>query len=143
MKELLGQTILVVDDIEDTRDFLCVLFEQNGMRAIAAAGGHDALRKIRKDRPAVVLTDLCMPKMTGLELARRLRSHPAFIDIPIALISGTLPKDPTASPDIDVFLKKTCTLEYLLKTINQMILNTLNGTQAKRRQSLRDRQAQN
>ncbi len=66
-------TILVVDDEAPVRHFLKVLLERLGYRVDTATGGPDALRKTTKVNYDVVLTDLIMPRMDGLEVIRRVK----------------------------------------------------------------------
>ncbi len=66
-------TILVVDDEAPVRHFLKVLLERRGYRVDTATGGPDALRKTAKVNYDVVLTDLIMPRMDGLEVIRRVK----------------------------------------------------------------------
>jgi two-component system, cell cycle response regulator len=66
-------TILVVDDEAPVRHFLKVLLERLGYRVDTATGGPDALRKTAKVNYDVVLTDLIMPRMDGLEVIRRVK----------------------------------------------------------------------
>jgi CheY-like chemotaxis protein/anti-sigma regulatory factor (Ser/Thr protein kinase) len=64
--------ILVIDDNESEREGLCILLERSGFEAHAAADGAEALRKIREERFDLLLVDIWMPGMNGLELLSRL-----------------------------------------------------------------------
>ncbi|MFL9923413.1 response regulator [Herbaspirillum lusitanum] len=130
-------TLLLVEDSQDVRELMSEIFQEYGLRVIAAVDGLDALAKIENNVPDVVLTDLRMPNMTGLELARHLRAHPVFFDIPIAVLSSIVPENLSTATEIDVFIRKPCSVDYLVKTINQMLLNVLNGIHAQRRQAAR------
>jgi two-component system response regulator YesN len=78
-------TIMLVDDEESTREIVSSYLNRNlEYRVVAQAGnGTEALEKLEKSLPDVVITDICMPTMDGLELARqiRLREYPAKVII--------------------------------------------------------------
>jgi CheY-like chemotaxis protein len=79
--------VLVVDDDEATVEFLAVALEQAGYGVLSAVGG-GALRLATERHPAVILLDLMMPGMDGVEVGRRLRADPATADIPIVAMSA-------------------------------------------------------
>ncbi len=66
-------SVLVVDDDPSIRDFLSFLLEDYGFRVSTASDGVEALQVVARDEPAVVVTDLMMPRMDGFELIERLR----------------------------------------------------------------------
>lgn len=71
----MSQKILVVDDKQPMRDAVGATLQRAGFRPVAAADGAAALLAVEKHRPAVVVTDLKMPEMTGLELLAKLREQ--------------------------------------------------------------------
>jgi CheY-like chemotaxis protein len=81
-----GAPILVVDDDAAVREAVCVILSELGYLTEGASGGDEALGRFRPGRYRLVITDLAMPRMNGLELARRLRAlEPA---LPILIFSG-------------------------------------------------------
>ena len=72
-----GEKILVVDDADDTRDLAAVALASSGFRVVAAANGLEALVKAYTELPMVVLMDINMPVMDGIEAARLLKAAPA------------------------------------------------------------------
>jgi CheY-like chemotaxis protein len=68
-----GATILVVDDEEHLRDFLCLILEELGHRVLVATNGRQALALVRAHHPDLVISDVKMPGMSGLELCRTLK----------------------------------------------------------------------
>ena len=81
------RTILVVDDNEDMRTFLRTILG-NEYRVLTAGDGVEALRSMEKVIPDIVITDLMMPNMDGLELTNRLKQSPDTNFIPIVLLSA-------------------------------------------------------
>lgn len=84
--------VLVVDDSPDLRDILVEGLEFVGFRTATAADGVQALAAIKRVRPHVVLLDLDLPRMGGLEVIRVLRASPDTRTIPIIAVSA-LPDD--------------------------------------------------
>ena len=80
--------ILVVDDEPDARFLLRYAFERAGHEVSEAANGQAALQAIADSRPDLVVTDVMMPVMDGVELIRRLRANPDTAHIPILCVSG-------------------------------------------------------
>ena len=80
--------ILVVDDEPDLRFVLRRVLERAGHDVVEAGNGADALTSVRRSPPDLVVTDVMMPVMDGVELIRRLRCDPATRDIPIVAVSS-------------------------------------------------------
>ena len=80
---------LVVDDNEDIRDVFCRLVERAGHVASTAYDGQDAVETLERERFDVMLLDLTMPRMTGVEVVRWLRARPDVApDLRIVVISA-------------------------------------------------------
>jgi pilus assembly protein CpaE len=87
--------ILIAEDDPLNRVLLATFLEEAGYRVGVANNGLQALKLIRDGMPDLVITDVNMPEMNGLELCRRLRSHHKMARIPIIMLSGL-----TAPPEI-------------------------------------------
>ncbi|MFX7764157.1 response regulator, partial [Acinetobacter baumannii] len=79
---------MVVEDHPESREMLCGILQQGGLQVVAAADGVDAIAQMQEQAPSLVLTDLRMPRMDGMELARYIKSHERFSPIPVVLISA-------------------------------------------------------
>ena len=84
----MSKKILIVEDTPDISDALRQLIELHGHTAIVARGGFEALRKVKNEKPDLILLDLAMPDLNGEEVARQIRSDPAFAAIPILCVSS-------------------------------------------------------
>lgn len=85
----MGKRVLVVDDDRVIQQLLEVNLELEGYEVVAtAADGKEALEKIAELKPDLVILDIMMPKMDGLEVCRRLRADPDLADIPVILLSA-------------------------------------------------------
>ncbi len=80
--------VLVVDDALSVRRSMEQLLADAGYEVISAADGFLALESLREQTPAIVLTDLEMPNMNGLELTKRLRELPQFMGTPVVMITS-------------------------------------------------------
>src|ERR1700723_3277589 len=80
------QTILVIDDDENLRDTIGVLLEREGFRAILAADGKTGLDQAILGKPALILADLRLPDLSGVEICKRLRT--SGIQTPIIVLSA-------------------------------------------------------
>lgn len=81
-------TILYVDDSSMVRQLLRVVLANAGHTVVGASCGAECLAKVSQERPDMVLLDMVMPEMDGLETLRRLRANPACADLPVLLLSG-------------------------------------------------------
>ena len=79
--------ILVVDDSPLTRELLSSLLEAVGYEIVNAVDGAEALERLGKEAVDMVVTDLEMPKVDGLELTRRLKSHPTLNKLPVVIVT--------------------------------------------------------
>jgi chemosensory pili system protein ChpA (sensor histidine kinase/response regulator) len=68
--------ILIVDDMVETRRLMRLVLERSRFRVIEAGTGEDGLRAIETSRPDLVVLDLRLPRMSGLDVARAVRSNP-------------------------------------------------------------------
>jgi len=82
------QTILVVDDSSTVRKFVSVSLSMQGFNVVTAEDGMDALEKLPKEPVDLIITDLNMPNMDGMELIRSLRSNVSYRELPIIILTS-------------------------------------------------------
>lgn len=109
--------ILVVDDEPDQRFLLRRIFERAGHQVADACDGAAALKAVQESPPDLVVTDVMMPVMDGVELIRRLRSEPATAGIPILAASG----DSHLADDADAVAAKPYEWRYLLEVADALL----------------------
>jgi two-component system sensor histidine kinase/response regulator len=83
-----GGRILVVDDEEKCRRFLVDLLSAEGYTVQAAVDGMEALQRVAEFKPEVILLDVMMPKLDGIETCRRLKTDPVTDSIPVLLTTA-------------------------------------------------------
>lgn len=116
-------TILVVDDSAAMRSLLVATLETLGqVRIVQAANGFEALRVLPREKVDLVLTDINMPDINGLELLSFIRSNPLYRELPVIIISTE-----GSRKDIDRGLSLGAN-EYLVKPfIPQKLLELVQG----------------
>src|SRR2546429_6144659 len=108
--------VLIADDNEANRDILARRLEAHGYNLVMAADGEEALACAREKLPDLILLDIMMPKMDGLEVCRQLKADKSLPFIPIILVTARADtKDIVAGLDIGAD-------EYLTKPVDQAAL---------------------
>lgn len=116
--------VLVVDDVPDVRDLHSGFLRGCGLDVSTAENGILALNEARRALPQVVVTDIQMPVMNGLDLCRRLRADVATRDIGVVVVTGDASEGILAAAldaGCDVVLAKPCTRMLLLATIRRLL----------------------
>jgi adenylate cyclase len=83
--------ILVVDDTPQNVKLLADLLQARGYEVVTAASGREALERVDKERPDLVLLDVVMPEMSGYEVCRRLRAAPETAVLPVVMVTALDP----------------------------------------------------
>jgi phosphate regulon transcriptional regulator PhoB len=87
-RERIRQKILVVEDEADIRELLRYNLAQEGFAVEEAGDGAEALDRITRRAPDLLVLDLMLPQMSGLELCRRMRSNPETVKLPILVVTA-------------------------------------------------------
>lgn len=82
------QSVLVVDDVPESLAFLCEALDSAGFTVLVATDGLQALERLRRVEPDVVLLDACMPGMDGFEVCRQIKANPALAALPVVFMTG-------------------------------------------------------
>jgi CheY-like chemotaxis protein len=116
------RSILLVEDSEAIRTAFTILLEDAGYRVMGAGTGGEALRMAGEHAPDLVLLDMGLPDMSGLEVVRRLKADSATVAIPVVALTG---RDEDA--DRQACLAAGCAA-YLVKPVDtQRLVRDLPG----------------
>jgi CheY-like chemotaxis protein len=117
--------ILVVEDIPNVLELLEVTLRFQGYEVISAHNGQEALEILEKETPALIITDILMPKLDGFALVQKLRSMPKTLSIPVIFLSATYvtPEDRTFAMSLGAsrFIEKPIDTEEFLLTIAELL----------------------
>lgn len=117
--------ILVVEDIPNVLDLLTLTLRFKGYPVITATNGQEALTIIAREKPALVITDILMPKMDGFALVQKLRTTPQTRGVPVIFLSATYvtPEDKSFALSLGAvrFLEKPVDTEEFLLTIAEVL----------------------
>jgi chemosensory pili system protein ChpA (sensor histidine kinase/response regulator) len=112
--------VLVVDDSITVRRVTQRLLQREGYRVALATDGLQALARLQQERPAVVLSDIEMPRMDGFDLARNIRADAALAELPIIMITSRIAqkhRDHAAQLGVNHYLGKPYSDEELLSLV--------------------------
>lgn len=116
--------ILIIDDQIDLLSSLVAIFELEGYEATDKSNGLAGLDEARRAPPDLVISDINLPQLSGLDIARQLRTNPQTMHIPIIMITA----DP--NPDLDHLsmaaganhlLRKPFNVDELLNVVRQLL----------------------
>jgi CheY-like chemotaxis protein len=116
--------VLVVEDDDDIREMIALILAMRGHEVITARDGLVALERIReRGRPAGVLLDLRMPRMSGAEFAHALKKEPPLANVPIVVLSGDTHAFETGEvPEAVAYLKKPCDADRLIDEVDRWFM---------------------
>jgi CheY-like chemotaxis protein len=117
--------ILVVEDVPNILELLEVTLRFKGYPVVTASNGQEALERIAEQHPALVITDILMPKLDGFALVQKLRTDPKTTQIPIIFLSATYvtPEDKNFAINLGAvrFLEKPVDTEEFLLTVAEVL----------------------
>jgi len=122
-----SKKIFIIDDEQDPRTYLEVLFQENGYETATADDGDVAWAKVREVNPDVITLDIIMPNETGVKFYRQLCKDPELSKIPVIICSGVtrykelFSRDHMTMPKPLAFIEKPIDKEALLAKIKEAV----------------------
>src|SRR5512143_8113 len=117
--------LLIVEDVPDILRLLEETLKFKGYNAVTARNGQEALDLIQRERPALVITDIMMPKLDGFGLVHRLRINPETRDLPVIFLTATYvaleDKEFALNIGVTRFIETPVNFEKFLETIDQLL----------------------
>ena len=86
--DIVQRTILVVDDIPSVRFYHTYILRKDGFKCVVAHDGLEALQRLTEGPVDLVMVDIVMPNVNGLEFIKRIRDNPAFAKLPVLVITS-------------------------------------------------------
>ncbi len=80
--------ILVVEDESDIRNFVAKALTAKGYKVFEASNGYEGWHLLQKVKPDIVILDIMMPVMDGMEVLKKIREHPEFKEMPVIMLTG-------------------------------------------------------
>lgn len=117
-------TILLVDDYAPNHRLMSFVLEQSGHAVVTALNGQQALDRLRASTFDLIVTDLAMPHMNGLELAQAIREDSAFKRIPIIVVTASVIEQDhikAVGIGVDTFLTKPVDSEDLVREVDRLV----------------------
>jgi two-component system phosphate regulon response regulator PhoB len=129
----MAKKVLNVEDDADTRTFVSTVLEENGYIPIMATDGEEGMKKVKEERPDLIILDILMPRESGIKMYHELKLDPNLKDIPVAMLSGVSKRtflrsqaaltefgDETV-PEPQAYLEKPVEPEDLAETVKKIL----------------------
>jgi two-component system cell cycle response regulator len=110
-------TVLAVDNVPANLELVCSLLEPFGYRVITASGGREALATAGRERPDLILSDVCMADGTGYEFIQSVKADPQLSSIPFVFITSSMMEDHDRSKGLALGAER-----FLLRPLDPEIL---------------------
>lgn len=116
--------VLVVDDDKTTRKMLSLILKSKGYEVVTAENGMDGLQKLGIEQINLILTDMNMPYMDGIEFIKQVRANPEISHIPIVMLTTEADeeeKQRAYKAGVDDYLVKPATAEQIVESMKRII----------------------
>lgn len=120
------KTVVVVEDEPDAAELFAEMMRVSGFRVVKIFSSGPAISMISNEAPDVVILDLMMPDISGMEVLRYMRREPRLMDIPVVVVSAkSLPEDIQAGLDAgaSMYLTKPVGFIELKQAIQSVLVN--------------------
>lgn len=118
-------TILLVEDVDDARYFMRLELEHLGYRVIEAGDGQKAIELALAEHPDIVLMDLSLPGIDGLEATRRIRQDAQMSQVPIIAVTAHMESnfnDGAKASGFDAYVTKPIDMDWLNELISGLLV---------------------
>jgi len=122
--------IMIVDDDATTRKILGMYVRQKGFDVVMAENGFNALEKLAGETVNLIMTDLNMPNMDGIELIRNLKANPDYAGIPVMMVTTEADEEERAKAleaGAEAYLVKPVTGEVVAASVKNILKGIFAG----------------
>ena len=119
------EKILIVEDNSLNMRLIEMTLRSKGYRLLTATDGEEALDMATRDKPDLIIMDIYLPKVSGLEVTKRLRQMPAFNHVPIIAVTAHAmkgDKEKIIEAGCDAYLPKPINTRQLPEVVTEMLL---------------------
>jgi two-component system cell cycle response regulator DivK len=119
-----GELILVVEDNEKNRKLVRDVLVVKGYRLLETETGEEGLRVAREEHPALILMDILLPGIDGIETLRRLRADPATATIPVVAVTAsamTQDRQKILAAGFDGYQAKPISIRPFLEAVREVL----------------------
>jgi|SRR5215216_3032355 len=115
--------VLMVEDHADTSQVVALLLGVEGIAVVTAQNGYEGLTKAEAEKPNLIIADLELPQLDGIEMIRQLRQKSEFANVPILVFTSHAGKLATAAIEAgaDGVLSKTTNFDSLIGTVKSLL----------------------
>jgi len=117
-------TVLVVEDFEDTRALMRLELEQRGFRVIEATDGEQAVEMATRERPDIIIMDIGLPLIDGIEATRRIRGDNSMRDVLVVALTAhheTEYRAQALAAGCDAYLTKPVDFDWLIDLLGRLL----------------------
>jgi CheY-like chemotaxis protein len=123
-RDLTSLTVLVVEDFEDTRYLMRLELERRGFRVLEATNGAEGVAVATRERPDIILMDIGLPEVDGIEATRRIRSQEQARDLLIVALTAhheTEYRANALAAGCDAYLTKPIDFDWLIDLLGRLL----------------------
>ena len=115
--------ILIVEDNPDQRDFLAIMLEEQGFTTYTATDGLEGLKQAQNNCPDLIISDIMMPNLDGIEMVKTLRQIPECKAIPVLMLSayGTNKLFEAINAGASHVMRKPLDFDFFFKAIIRLL----------------------
>lgn len=116
--------VLVVEDFEDTRSLMRLELEQRGFRVVEATDGEQGVELARSESPDIILMDIGLPRIDGIEATRRIRQEDSMRDVLIVALTAhheTEYRAQALAAGCDAYLTKPVDFDWLIDLLGRLL----------------------
>lgn len=120
----MGQRVLIVEDNELNLKLFQDLLEASGLTILSTRNGADALRVAKQERPDLIVMDIQLPEMSGLEVTERIKSDPDLSPIPVIAVTAFAMKgdeERIRAAGCEAYLSKPISIDNFITTVKSFL----------------------
>jgi len=128
VQEKVGAHVLIVEDSLTQAMLLKHLLEEHGYRVTAASSGKAAIEALSGERPSLIISDIVMPEMDGVELTRRIKDNDSWREIPVILLTALSEGEDVIrgiEAQVDFYITKPYDEDFLLSKVESIVSNPM------------------